>query len=148
MATVTAHMKATPQEVFDVLADGWRYSGWVVGASHVRAVDAAWPEVGSHLFHASGVWPVALRDETKVESVQPGHKLVLTARGRPLGEARVEIVIESDGEGAIVTLSETPVSGPGEWLHNPLLDLILRRRNVETLARLTAMAERRTEAPS
>jgi hypothetical protein len=31
----------SPQAVFEVLADGWLYPGWVVGASRMRAVDAA-----------------------------------------------------------------------------------------------------------
>ncbi len=43
MATVHAHIDASPDSVFAVLADGWHYSNWVVGTSHVRAVQADWP---------------------------------------------------------------------------------------------------------
>ena len=44
-----------------------------------------------------------------------------------------------------MTLVETPVKGPGARLHNPISEAVLRRRNVECLLRLAAMAERPTE---
>jgi uncharacterized protein YndB with AHSA1/START domain len=144
VAKVNAHIDAAPGEVFAVLANGWYYSGWVVGTSHIRAVEADWPSPGSRLFHASGVWPAPLRDETEVEEVTPGERLVVMARGRPMGEARVEIVLSPMDGGTDVTMTETPVSGPGQWFHNPLSETVLMRRNVESLARLAAIAERRT----
>lgn len=144
MATVTAHIDAPPEAVFAVLADGWAYSGWVVGTSHMQAVEESWPAVGSRLFHASGVWPVVLADETSVEAVTPDARLVMTARGRPFGEARIEVSLRADGDGTTVTLAETPTSGPGRWLHNRVADAVLHRRNEESLARLAALSERRT----
>lgn len=144
MATVTAHIKAPPEAIFAVLADGWSYSGWVVGTSHMRAVEDTWPSVGSRLFHASGVWPAVLADETSVEAITRDERLVMTARGRPLGEARIEVSLAADGAGTTVTLAETPVRGPGHWLHNRVSDSVLRRRNEESLARLAALSERRT----
>jgi uncharacterized protein YndB with AHSA1/START domain len=143
VATVNAYIGAAPEDVFAVLADGWYYSGWVAGTSHVRAVEADWPSVGSRLFHASGVWPATVRDETVVEEVTPGERLVMTARVGPMGQARVEIALAPKGSGTEVTMTETPVSGPGQWFHNPLSDGVLMRRNVESLARLAAIAERR-----
>lgn len=65
VATVTAVINGTPDAVFAVLADGWAYAGWVVGASHVRAVEAGWPARGSKLHHASGAWPLVMEDETE-----------------------------------------------------------------------------------
>ena len=145
MATVTTTIATTPDRVFAVLADGWLYANWVVGTSHMRAVESAWPAAGSRLFHCSGTWPIALRDETVVEESEPGARLVMTARGRPLGEARIEVVLAPTGDGGTaVTMTEAPVSGPGRWIHNPLQDRILTRRNTESLARLAALAERRT----
>jgi hypothetical protein len=137
-------MAASPAEVFSVLAQGWLYSDWVVGTSHVRAVDAAWPAVGSRIHHATGVWPAVVRDETVVESVDPDLQLSLVAKGWPLGEARVVLELDAVGAGTNVSLHETPVSGPGKWFHNPLLERVLMRRNVETLARLKALVERHT----
>lgn len=73
MATVDCSIAATPAEVFAVLANGWFYSNWVVGTSHMRAVEAEWPERGSRLFHATGVWPVVVRDESVVEQADPAR---------------------------------------------------------------------------
>jgi uncharacterized protein YndB with AHSA1/START domain len=145
MATVTATIHAAPVAVFDVLADGWLYSNWVVGTSHMRAVDSNWPAVGSRLHHAAGIWPAVARDESVVEEVERDRRIVLVAKGRPLGEARVSIELEASGKGTLVTMTETPVAGPGKWLHNPLTEALLVRRNVEALARLAALAEHRTE---
>ena len=144
MATVKTHINVAPADVFAVLANGWYYSGWVVGTSHMQAVEETWPAVGSRLFHASGVWPVVLADETRVDEVTLDERLVMTARGRPFGEARVEINLAAEGDGTDVTFSETPLSGPGRWLHNRAADAVLHRRNVESLARLAAMAEQLT----
>jgi uncharacterized protein YndB with AHSA1/START domain len=144
MATVDRTIAATPSKVFAVLADGWLYSNWVVGTSHMRAVEASWPQQGSRLFHATGAWPAVVRDESVVEQVETGHRLVLTVRGWPFGEARVVIDLVAEGAGTQVTMSETPTSGPGRWLHNPINEAVLIRRNTESLARLAALAERRT----
>ena len=145
MATVTATIRVSPEAVFAVLADGWLYSNWVVGTSHMRAVEADWPVVGSRLHHASGIWPAVARDESVVEEVESNRRLVLIAKGRPLGEARVVIELAAAGDATLATMTETPVAGPGKWAHNPLSEAILVRRNVEALARLAALAERRTE---
>lgn len=147
VATVTATIRATPAEVFAVLADGWQYAGWVVGASHVRAVAADWPAVDSRLHHASGTWPVVLEDETRVEVVDPGRRLVLLAKGGGLGAARVDLSLLPDGVGGAatrVTMVEEPVSGPGKWFHNPVAEAVLHRRNTESLARLACLVERPT----
>jgi uncharacterized protein YndB with AHSA1/START domain len=147
MATTSTHIDATRQEVFAVLSDGWLYSNWVVGTSHMRAVEADWPAVGSKLFHASGAWPLVARDETEILACEPGVRLALQARGRPFGVADIELRLTDDGDGCQVTMSETPSAGPGAWVNNPVNEAILLRRNIEALARLRAIAERRT-APS
>ena len=41
-------------------------------------------------------------------------------------------------------MRETPTAGPGRWLHNPITEALLTRRNTEALARLAAVAEQRT----
>ncbi len=145
MATNTVHIRASRHEVFAVLADGWAYSNWVAGTSHMRAVEPEWPDAGSRLFHAAGAWPFVTRDESRVEAVDPDHRLVLLARGRPFGEARVVLELEDQPGGCRVTMHESPVAGPGHWLHNPVTEALLTRRNTESLARLAALAERRTE---
>lgn len=143
MATVSRHVDAPPTAVWDVLADGWTYSNWVVSTSHVRAVEDAWPAAGAMLHHSQGTWPVTLDDEAVVEVSQPASRLVLLAKGRPLGSARVELDLRSEDGGTRVTMTEEPVSGPGKWAHNPVSQFLLRRRNTEALSRLAAIAERR-----
>ena len=145
VASVTATVQAPPAAVFAVLADGWLYSNWVVGTSHMRAVEADWPAVGSRLHHATGVWPLVTRDESVVEEVEDGRRLVLTAKGGRLGEARVVVELEPAGTGSRVTMAETPITGPSKWVRNRVSEAILLRRNAETLARLAALAERRTQ---
>jgi uncharacterized protein YndB with AHSA1/START domain len=145
MADVSVHIHASPNAVFAILADGWLYSTWVVGNSHVRAVESDWPDPGSRLHHCSGVWPVVTRDETLVEKSEPARRLELYAKGGPLGAVRIVIELEPDGDGTRVSLAEAPVTGLGKWLHNPINDKLLARRNTETLARLAAVSERRTQ---
>ncbi|MDQ2851445.1 MAG: SRPBCC family protein [Actinomycetota bacterium] len=145
--TVTHTIKATPEQVFAVLGDGWLYSGWVVGTSHMRAVQDNWPTDGSKLFHASGVWPLVTRDETVVLTSQPPTLLVLQAKGGPIGQARIELRLSAQGNACRVEMDETPTHGPGHWLHNPLTAAGIQRRNIEALNRLAAIVERRTTPP-
>lgn len=144
MATVDRIVRADPAAVWAVLANGWTFSNWVVSTATVRAVDPMWPAVGSKLHHSQGIWPVTLDDEAQVAECEDGRRLVLIARGRPLGEARVELEVHPVDGGTRVVMTETPVSGPGAWLHNSLSERILTRRNVEALHRVAAMAERRS----
>ncbi|MDP9118153.1 MAG: SRPBCC family protein [Actinomycetota bacterium] len=143
MTSVSRTIAATPTEVFGQLADGWIYAAWVVGASHIRGVDPGWPAVGTRIHHRVGPWPMAIDDTTEVVEAVTGSRLVLQARAWPAGEARVDIRIEPDDVGSMVTMSEAPTRGIGTWLDNPLQRLVLRRRNIESLARLATLAEKR-----
>ena len=118
MSTVTKHINATPADIYEVLANGWEYSQWVVGTSHVRAVDARWPAVGSKLHHAVGAWPLVVRDHTEVQALEPGRRILMTARGWPIGEAEVEIVLTPEGGGTQLSIREDPTSGAG-WRCKP-----------------------------
>jgi uncharacterized protein YndB with AHSA1/START domain len=145
MAEVEMRTTASPEQVFGVLSDGWLYTGWVVGASHIRDVDDAWPAVGSKLHHSVGVWPLTISDHTEVLEMEPERTLVLRARAWPVGEARVEVQVRQDPEsgGSVVTMYETPTKGPGRRIHTPVQEYLLRRRNIESLERLRSIAERR-----
>lgn len=146
MSTASIHIDAPPARVFDVLSDGWSYSNWVVGTSHIRAVETEWPAVGSKLYHATGPWPLVTRDTTEVTGVEPDRSLELTARGAPLGVATIAIALEPDGDGCRVTLDEHPISALARRLHNPMADAVLTRRNQESLLRLRATVEGHTAA--
>lgn len=129
--------------MFAVLADGWTYSDWVVGTTHIRDVDPSWPEVGAELHHKAGPWPFSLHDSSTVLLVEPGRRLRLRAGLWPLGEAVVDIKLELlAGSATRVTLHEQFERGPLLAARNKINDLVLHRRNVEALSRLADLAER------
>jgi hypothetical protein len=143
---VELRCSASPAVVWSVLADGFTYASWVVGASHVRAVDPTWPDAGSRLYHAVGSWPLLLQDSTSVETAIPEESLALLASARPFGHARVRIDLSPDGSGCLVSMHEAPAStGLRASLPRSLWAPLLRARNAETLRRLAALAERREE---
>jgi uncharacterized protein YndB with AHSA1/START domain len=143
LTTVCREIAVHPDRVFDQLADGWIFSAWVVGASHIRDVDPEWPAVGARLHHRVGPWPVSIDDTTQVLEVVPGSRLVLQARAWPFGEARVELTIEAAAFGSTVIMAEAPTHGAGRVFDNPLQRVVLRRRNMESLTRLACLAEKR-----
>ena len=143
MATTTRRFKATPDQVWDVLADGWLYPLWVVGASRMREVDDSWPEVGSRLHHSVGTWPLLLDDNTEVVDSVPGSVLVLHARAMPTGTAGVTIRLESSGAETEVSIEEDLIRGPGRLVPKVLRDPSIDWRNTESLRRLAYVVERR-----
>jgi hypothetical protein len=143
MSTVSRMFDCTPDDVFDVLADGWHYGMWVVGAARIRAVDETWPEPGSKIHHSVGVWPLLLDDESEVEEHRRPHELVLTVRAWPSGEGRVRITCEPVGAQTRVTIEEQAISGPALLVPRPVQDLTLKFRNIEALRRLSYLAEKK-----
>ncbi|MGB0100231.1 MAG: SRPBCC family protein [Nocardioides sp.] len=144
MATNERTVQATVEAVWDVLADGWLYPLWVVGASRMREVDAHWPEVGARLHHSVGSWPLLVDDITEVVDVTPGVSMTLHAKARPTGTAAVTIRLEALGAETRVVMTEDAAAGPARLVPKPLRDLPLTWRNVESLRRLAYVAERRT----
>lgn len=143
MAENTRLVHATPEQVWEVLSDGWLYPLWVVGASRMRDVDDTWPAVGSKLHHSVGVWPLLIDDNTEVTDAAPGDSVTLRARAWPMGEAKVVIRLRAMGAETEVRISEDAVSGPGALAPRPVRGLSLKWRNAETLRRLAYIAERR-----
>jgi hypothetical protein len=140
---VEQDMSATPDEVWRVLADGWLYPVWVVGATRMREVDDRWPASGSMIHHSVGVWPLTIDDNTEVVEATEGRMLRLRARAWPTGEAEVVIRIEDRGAGSSVTIEEDLVAGPARFVPKPARAVALQIRNRETLRRLGWLAERR-----
>jgi uncharacterized protein YndB with AHSA1/START domain len=136
-------MDAPAEHVWAVLADGWLYPLWVVGATSMRAVDDDWPAVGSRLHHSVGVWPLVIKDSTLVLSATPGSELELRAAAWPGGEADVRITLRPQRSATEVTMQEDVVAGPTRMVPKPVRAPVLRWRNVESLRRLSYLAERR-----
>jgi uncharacterized protein YndB with AHSA1/START domain len=144
MITVDRVLKTTPQRVWDVLADGWLYPVWVVGASRMREVDHDWPAVGSRIHHSVGVWPVLIDDDTEVTDSDPLRMLALRAKAWPLlGEAAVVLRLTEQGASTRVVMEEDVTTGPGKIVPQPIRAPGIKARNVETLRRLAFIAERR-----
>ena len=139
---VERRVQATPAAVFAVLADGWLYPTWVVGASRMRQVDPSWPAPGARLHHSVGVWPMLINDETTLVEWQPDSRAVLEAKGRPLGAARVVLTVEPDGpDASMLRIVEDASQGLARFVPKPVRQALMLKRNSETLQRLAFVAE-------
>jgi len=136
-------MACSPSDVFDVLADGWLYPSWVVGASRMREVEEDWPLAGSRLHHSFGVWPALVDDQTVVLEWDPPRRMVMRPQGGPIGEALVTIEARPRRSGCIVRIQEKAQTGPATLIPDAVLDVYLHARNAETLQRLAFLAEGR-----
>lgn len=143
MATNRRVIKATPQQLWEVLSDGWLYPLWVVGATRMRDVDDTWPQVGARLHHSVGTWPMVLDDVTEVVECVPEHLLKLHAHAWPAGRATVTLKLRAQGEATELVMEEDGAEGPAALLPRFLQDPLLTWRNVESLRRLAYIAERR-----
>ena len=142
MATTVDHSSAPPERVFDVLAQPKTYEYWVVGSDRIRGWDDTWPAPGAKLHHRVGVGPLKLDDNTEVLESAPPNRLVLQARTRPLGSARIVFDLAPEGGGTRISMTEEPGDPFSRLVHNPIADRLLHGRNVETLRRLRELAER------
>jgi len=136
-------VEAAPEEVWDVLADGWLYPLWVVGATRLRDVTGGWPAKGAKIHHSVGVWPAVIDDESEVLEVDPGTRLRLRAAVWPFGEATVVLHLHPAGAHTEVVIEEDVSSGPGRLVPELVRRKMLEVRNVETLKRLAYVAENR-----
>ncbi len=133
-------IETTVDDVFAVLTDGWSYASWVVGASHIRDVDAGWPEPGHSIHHSVGAWPLLINDTTTVEEYEPLRYLRLKVRAWPTGEGTVEFEATDENGRCRLVMRERPAKGPATLIPKALIDPVLHARNAETLDRLAVLA--------
>jgi len=70
--------------------------------------------------------------------------LVLKAKAWPAGEAEVRITLRAErADHTIVSIAEDVIGGPGRLVPRPLRQALIGPRNVETLRRLSLLAEGR-----
>jgi hypothetical protein len=136
MVSAVRRFDCPPEAVFDVVADGWLYPAWVVGACRMRDVDDDWPAVGSGLHHSIGVWPVVVDDETTVTVWDPPRRVEFHARVRPIAEAHIVLEVKARGGGCVVRASYD-VLGPLAIVPRPVLSVLTLPRNAEMLRRLS-----------
>jgi uncharacterized protein YndB with AHSA1/START domain len=142
VATNHTYIAASPDDVWQVLADPAGYAHWVVGSSRTRHVKGRWPNRGSIFGHVQGVGPVGLRDTTEVVDSQRPSRLVLEIRVRPFLVGRVEMRLEPHGDGTWVSMTEHQFGGLVGRPFGPLAEPALLMRNIESLRRLRRMAEK------
>ena len=141
MAITERRMRGlTPQQVFAVLRDGFSYGDWVVGTRTIRDVDGGWPAPGTRLHYTVGYRPLRKDSVTVCLSYAPDREIELEARAWPAGTAHIRITAEPVQDGTHVSIDEKPSRGPAKLVHNPVLDLLVKARNVETLRRLEKQA--------
>lgn len=148
MSRDTRIIDAPVEDTWAVLADGWLYPSWVVGASRMRRVNEDWPAAGAELHHSVGTWPMLIDDTTTVLASEPPHHLRLRVRAWPGGEGEVDIALQSlpgPVHRTQVIMTERPVAGPGRWIPRPLTEAALHLRNRESLQRLAFLAEGRRD---
>jgi NAD(P)-dependent dehydrogenase (short-subunit alcohol dehydrogenase family)/uncharacterized protein YndB with AHSA1/START domain len=144
MARNRVHIVASPERVFEVLSDAECYPEWVVGAAGTLRADEEFPAVGSAFRHRVGVGPLTLSDVTEVLELEPPHRIVLKAKARPLGTARVTIELTAKAGGTDLLMEEVG----GDKLSalaadNPIGEAALRVRNAVALSRLKRIVEER-----
>jgi hypothetical protein len=140
---VQRQFSCSGEQIFAVLRDGWIYPVWVVGASRMRDVDNGWPAPGTKLHHSFGIWPLVIDDTTEVLEIEPDRRLVLEARGWPVGKARVEITVQPDGDDSLVSIAEDVTEGAARLVPEPIRLAGMDVRNRESLRRLAYLAENR-----
>ena len=143
MATNQRFMPVPAQALWDALADAGGYGYWVPGSKLIRDVEPGWPAAGSRFHHTVGIGPFEVSDHTESLEARPGELLRLRAKGRPLGTATVTIELTPRDGGTVVRMTENP-DGPAVLLRlNPVVHLVTKGRNAESLMRLEELALRR-----
>jgi len=141
MAYNEIYINVPPATVFVVLGNPDNYADWVVGARKIRDADAGFPAVGTRFHHQVGVPPLVLNDHTEVLENEAPSRLVLRAKTRPFGTARVDLRLRLEGTGTRVCMTEVAGDTPSRLLLNPLSDPLVHARNVKSLRRLKRLAE-------
>jgi hypothetical protein len=130
MAVLNVLIEFSPEQVWQVLSDGWAYAEWVAGTRNIRDVDARWPEPGARIHYTFGAGPLTLDDVTTVRVMEPCRLLELEAQAQRLGSARISIELLDWGQDrTVVIIDEHPLTGPGARWHSAPLDAALRVRN-------------------
>ena len=143
MATNERFMPIPPEAVWDALADAGGYGDWVPGSRVIRDAEPDWPAPGSKFHHTVGVGPFEVSDHTEALEARQPELLRMRTKGRPLGTAIVTLEMVRSDAGTLVRMTESP-DGPA-WLlnFNPLVWLVTKARNAESLMRLEELAARR-----
>jgi uncharacterized protein YndB with AHSA1/START domain len=145
MATSERFMPVSPEAVWAALARPEGYGYWVVGSKEIRDADPNWPAPGARFHHTVGLGPLKVADHTESLECTPPHALVMRAKARPLGTARVTMRMVAKDGGTLVRMQENPDGLTSLLTLNPAVQLLTAGRNAESLARLEELALREAE---
>ncbi|HEU5008495.1 MAG TPA: SRPBCC family protein [Jatrophihabitantaceae bacterium] len=138
---VETRTDASPERVWQLLADPYTWAHWVAGTSAIRDADAHWPASGARLYHRFGPRPLAVRGHTTVVDVDPARRIGLLASALPYALVRIEITVAQAAGRTRVELCEQLVGGLGMRLPR-LSRPVQLARNRRSLHRLIELAER------
>jgi len=144
MASNERFMPVPPEAVWAALADPGGFAYWVVGSKEVRDADPHWPAPGSRFHHTVGVGPLEVKDHTVSLEADPPRRLRIRAKARPLGTAIVTLELHREDGGTRVEMHENPDGVTSLLAVNPLIQVLVKGRNAESLARLEELALERT----
>lgn len=135
MGIATRDLPFTRDRVYEVVSDPRSYPHWLVGTQEILSVDDDWPAPDSAFGHRVGLLgPLTVKDSTVSEEAEPPARLVLRARARPMGRARVQITFEETASGTRVTMEEGPLGLVAPL--SPVLQPLIVARNEKSLRRL------------
>jgi hypothetical protein len=86
---------------------------------------------------------VKVADHTESLEAEPPRLLRMRAKGRPLGTARITMQMTPRDGGTLVRMTETPEGPTAILALNPVVHLLTKARNSESLMRLEELALRR-----
>ena len=135
-------MPVAPEAVWNALAEPSGYAYWVVGSKGIRDADPGFPAPGTRFHHTIGFGPLTLDDHTEVLEAVPPRYLKLRAKGRPLGTASVVLRLVPVDGGTSVEIVENPDGLFSILALHPLLQILTKLRNAESLLRLEELALR------
>lgn len=144
MAVLNVLIDRDPEQVWEVLSDGWAYAEWVVGTQDIRDVDRDWPAEGSQIHYTVGLGRWRIEDVTTVRLVESGRRLELEANAGKVGSARVSISLLPWGKDqTLVIIDEHPLTGLGARLHTAVADVLLGFRNKRMMRALAQVVHQR-----
>lgn len=145
MVTNRLDIRATPDEVFDVLADGWNYAAWVVGAKTIPHVDPGFPAAGSCFQNRVRNGFRGIDGVTEVVTANRPRTLRLRASVGRVAAADISFELEPISGGTSVTMHESPIGDRPFSVIGRRSAPLLRVRNAECLWRLKCVVEERSE---
>jgi len=132
---------ASPDRVWQVLANGRLFAQWAIGATQVCEVDDGWPEVGSRLHHAMGRGRFALRSETRVLASTSAQLLRLRTEAWPTAGSQLTITLEPTCWGTRLRIEEVTVAGADHVVPPTVHSMLLQWRSAQALRGLALLAE-------